>query len=309
MKITIAGILTTLIASVTAYAAPPQRTFIASNGNDAADCSRSTPCRNFLAAVNAVAPGGEVIVLDSAGYGPVTLVKSVSIIAPTGVYAGVTAFSGATAIDIGAGATDSITLRGLTLNGLGAQNGIRILTAKDVHVSECMISGFDGASNSAGIAMLPNGTAQLHVRDSVLKRNAYGLYSASQTFSSTANVSVSRVRMETNSQDGMYLTDGTYASVTESIAAGNAGTGFHLVNNTYLANLVITNSVASHNSYGIASQGTAGAHLYMSGSSADHNDFVGFATFGTAGFASLGNNMAQSNGTDVNVPLTAITPD
>ncbi|MEO8674060.1 MAG: hypothetical protein ABI569_00675, partial [Casimicrobiaceae bacterium] len=70
-------------------AATAQRTFVASNGVDNPVCSIASPCRGFAAAVAATSAGGEVIVLDSAGYGTVTISQAVSIIAPAGVYAGV----------------------------------------------------------------------------------------------------------------------------------------------------------------------------------------------------------------------------
>jgi len=63
-------------------AATAQRTFVASTGNDAAPCSLAQPCRGFARAITQTNAGGEVIVLDSAGYGPVTITKSVSLIAP-----------------------------------------------------------------------------------------------------------------------------------------------------------------------------------------------------------------------------------
>ena len=56
-----------------------QRTFVASTGNDANNCSRANPCRNFQRAHDVVAAGGEVIALDSAGFGTVNINKSVTI--------------------------------------------------------------------------------------------------------------------------------------------------------------------------------------------------------------------------------------
>ena len=80
--------LSGLAASNTAMALP-QRTFVASTGNDLNSCILTAPCRGFAHAITQTNLGGEVIVLDSAGYGPVTITQSVSIIAPAGVYAGV----------------------------------------------------------------------------------------------------------------------------------------------------------------------------------------------------------------------------
>jgi hypothetical protein len=71
-----------------------QRTFVsAGSGSDANPCSRALPCRSFGTAIGQTDSGGEVVVLDSGGYGPVTVTQSVAIIAPPGVHAAVTAFS------------------------------------------------------------------------------------------------------------------------------------------------------------------------------------------------------------------------
>ena len=78
-----------------------QRTFVSGAGNDANPCSRTAPCRTFGAAMAQTNAGGEVYVLDSAGYGPFTINKSVSIVAPLGVTAGISVFSG-DGIDINA---------------------------------------------------------------------------------------------------------------------------------------------------------------------------------------------------------------
>src|SRR6185369_1612428 len=105
--------------------APPgtaQRTFVASNGNDANPCSIAAPCRSFDAAIAKTSSGGEVIVLDSAGYGFVVITQPVSIIAPPGVYAGVSVFSG-TGIVVNP-VLGKVTLRGLTINSLGGTIGI-----------------------------------------------------------------------------------------------------------------------------------------------------------------------------------------
>jgi hypothetical protein len=48
---------------------PAARTFVASTGSDSDPCSRVDPCRTFQAAVDATAAGGEVVALDSAGFG------------------------------------------------------------------------------------------------------------------------------------------------------------------------------------------------------------------------------------------------
>lgn len=58
-----------------------QRTFLASFGLDTKNGQPATSCRSFAAALAPTNAGGEIIMLDSAGYGPVSINKSVSIIA------------------------------------------------------------------------------------------------------------------------------------------------------------------------------------------------------------------------------------
>src|SRR5512138_668523 len=71
-----------------------QRTFVSTSGVNNPACSLAAPCRDFAAAIAATSVNGEVIVLDSGGYGPVTITQSASIIAPPGVYAGISVSAG-----------------------------------------------------------------------------------------------------------------------------------------------------------------------------------------------------------------------
>src|SRR5262252_7389517 len=93
------------VLSLTSASAQVQRTFVSGGGNDANPCSRTAPCRTFTQALMGTSPGGEVVVMDSAGYGAFAVAHAVSITAPPGVYAGISVFSG-DGIDINAGASD-----------------------------------------------------------------------------------------------------------------------------------------------------------------------------------------------------------
>lgn len=88
----VAAIAAATVATDT-LAAPAQRTFVRSDGADANTCSIAQPCRSFAAALGKTAAEGEIIVLDSAGYGAVIINQSVAIIAPSGIYAGISVFS------------------------------------------------------------------------------------------------------------------------------------------------------------------------------------------------------------------------
>src|SRR5262249_17771860 len=138
-------------------------------------------------------PGGEVIVLDSAGYGPVTIAKAVSLIAPPGVYAGISVFSG-NGIDIQAGSSDTVILRGLTVNNQGSTgSGIRFLSGGTLHVESCVVSGFTGGVGSQfGVSF--NGPGVLEVKDSIMRGNSDGIFV--QAISGTALAAIDQVRLE-----------------------------------------------------------------------------------------------------------------
>jgi len=163
------------ILTSTGAMASAQRTFVASYGspaNTVFNCSITKPCRAFSDAISVTTASGEVIVLDSAGYGPVSITQSVSIIAPAGIYAGITVFTG-TGVDIHNTSTSvNVALRGLTINGQGGQNGIAYyaVLGSSLLVDDCNVSGMAAYGIYAGG---PN--SQLRVRNTVLRNNLYGV--------------------------------------------------------------------------------------------------------------------------------------
>ena len=120
LTVVVAGFVA--IAASAPHALAAQRTFVHSSplGNDANtafNCSLVAPCRSFNAAISVTDPGGEVVILDTAGYGPMTINKSIKVIGPSGVYGGISVLGGVgppppptTGIVINAGDTDVITL-------------------------------------------------------------------------------------------------------------------------------------------------------------------------------------------------------
>ncbi len=141
------------------------QTYVASSGSDAntaSDCARSTPCRNFTAALGVTDAGGEIIVLDSGSYNPVSINKSVAVIAPPGVYAGIPVSSGAGIEVTATGA--NVRLRGLTLRGAGGVNGIAMSVTGTLLIENCVISGFTNAGLSTGSSGVSVSTRVLNSR-------------------------------------------------------------------------------------------------------------------------------------------------
>ena len=217
-----ASALALVLCSVTLpSSATIQRTFVSSLGLDTNTCARDQPCRNFAAAIAQTTAGGEIVVLDSAGYGPVTVSKSIQITSPLGVYAGITGFTGA-ALSITAAASDAVVVRGLSLTGLGASVGIDVNAASRVWVEGCVISGFQGN----GIRAFPTTTLELYVRDTTVRN---GGFTGIATFgmSTVVTVSIEHCRLEHNALAGLDVYEGSRVTARDTVAAGGAA-GFRL---------------------------------------------------------------------------------
>src|SRR5215469_7304339 len=117
----VATVITVALAS--AALASASRTFVSGSGNDAnsaANCPQGSPCRSFQAAYNVTSSGGEIIALDSAGYGTLTINGPVSIIGA--LIASVQVPANGIGIAINAGATDVVILKNIQINGGNAAN-------------------------------------------------------------------------------------------------------------------------------------------------------------------------------------------
>jgi len=211
-----------LVLLLGALIAPPafglaQRTFVASFGNDANPCSLALPCRGFNAAIAQVVSGGEVIVLDSAGYGPMAITQSVSIIAPAGVYAGISVITPTNTVGVSInGAGIKVVLQNIAINALGGTYGIQVVQAAEVDVNACTISNFVGAGIFSAAA-----NAKLNVRDSLVRdNNGPGVWLAAST-----RTVLERVRVVRNASFGITADSAADVSVKRSVVAANGATG------------------------------------------------------------------------------------
>jgi len=209
--------------------ATAQRTFVASYGVDSNPCTLVSPCRSFGVAIGQTTAGGEVVVLDSAGYGPVTITQAVTIGAPPGIYAGVSVTSG-TGVTVNPGAAAKVTLRGLTVNGLGGATGIQLQSAAALYLDQMNVGGFAGGG-AIGLNTATGATSSaLFIKDSAFHDNATGLKTA--TTGGTLTLGIERTMFERNAigADIQGTTLGTIRSSTfaaggTGISVGSAGSG------------------------------------------------------------------------------------
>lgn len=285
------SILAALTAS-DAAGALPQRTFVSPDGNDANLCTLVAPCRTLQRGHDVVADGGDLVILGSAGYGPLMVFHSINILAPDGVYGGISVTSG-DGIFVSAG-NATLLLRGLTLNGNGtAGRGIYFGPSGVLSVENCKISGFTdtGISSTA---------TQTFVKDSFVRGNDTGIAIGG------GHGTIDNVRAE-NNRIGMRVDTPATATIRNSVAAGNSAHGFFAFSAPGAAIQAVLNlqdSVASNNVVGIEERFSI---AMLSNSTFTGNTDTGVAALG--GFVySRQNNTVFNNTTDVAATITPLPP-
>ena len=270
------------------------RVFVsARTGNDSNSCDNVvTPCQTFAGAVLQLNPGGEAIVLDSGGYGPVTITKALTIEAPPGVLAFIHPPSG-DAITINAGASDKVVLRGLVLN-VGSGNGINVNTVGSLLVQDCTISGF----NFNGIRMGTPGN--LDVWKTNVKSCSVGI--EVNNTSGTVKASIDRCQLDGNSVGFRSRAVGSGKAVTtatNTTANNNSSDGWVCgeTDGTDILNLEFC--TGSGNGFeGIrGNSSNAASVVRYSNCVFSNNSHFGVARFNNGTFESRTSNTFANNGT------------
>jgi len=318
-----------MLLSVSTFA-QNNRSAVSLTGNDLASCTVPDPCRTFDVAISKTNSGGEVIVLSSAGYGPFTVTKAVSIISPPAYHAAIAPTSG-DAITINVD-NALIVVRGLTLNGaLGGTNGITFTGATTVsnttlYIENCAISGF----GFNGVNFARNGV--LFVSDTTVRQSSNaGIYVNGNT-GLPSHAMINHALLEANNTAGI-LVDNAIVTIRDSVAAGSVqGEGFWArasINGT-TADLSADNCAATNNgdtgfaagggggsarlavSNSVASSNVSGIYSAINGIvRASHNSVMlnGTGLVQASGvFESAGNNAVRGNSANTSGTITPFTP-
>src|SRR5437762_8728152 len=262
------AILLGLFLQVTLAQAQLARTHVSSeNGNDANDCARLTPCRTFQAAHDKTLPAGEITVLDPGGYGAVTITKTISIINDGVGEAGLLVSGGLGGITINAGASDAVSLRGLTVKGIGFGGGNSVVfnSGKSLTIENCAIRNLDGTFPlGRGIAFVPTVSSSLAVSNTVIADNSFAGIDVRPSGTTLAvRATLNRVEFYGNgfagfNGTGSGTTGGTIdATVVDSVSAraNNFGFRLELFPGQTVGRLSIVRSVSANNGTGIVATG------------------------------------------------------
>ena len=202
-------------SSVPAWALSP-RVFVSGSGTDTGPCSVNAPCRNFTYAIGQVSAGGEIVALDTAGYGTVTIAKSVTVLAAPGAIAFIAASSG-TAVTINAGANDVVTLRGLSLTSVGATIGIDFQSGFNLNVERCVVKQFAIGIRFSRTA--DGAQPRIQVVESAFRNNNTGVQISDTV--PWAFLTVANSTFIGNITQGVLAADNSRVAISESVFAGN----------------------------------------------------------------------------------------
>lgn len=299
-KSILTGAILAGLLSTHAFAAN-NRTWISGKGVDQAGCGPvATPCRTLQYAHDNTNAGGEINVLDPAGYGSVAINKAISIINDGVGTAGVLATSG-NAITINAGSSDAVILRGLTIEGAKtAENGIYAQGVGSLTIANCTVQSF----TNRGINDSSTFNGALRIFNTTVAGNHDGILilplgSAVNSFDAVLDHVIST----DNDSNGLQLagdggtSSGTFRlTVANSLLSSNRGRGASLYSGTLQINAVFTDNVFSMNPTAAFLGGSSPTVASFGRNTIAHND-TGIANFGTAN--TFSNNQFQNNGTDV----------
>jgi hypothetical protein len=215
-------------------------TWVSSTGVDTGNCNLAAPCRTFQYAHDHTAAGGEIDVKDAGRFGALSITKSISIVA-AGFQAGMSVAANTIGIAVNAGTTDTVIIRGLTIDGHGlGYDGISATQAGLLVIRDCVIQGMTGAGiRLVSATILP----KVGIVNVVAQHNAYGVYKTGTYLSGAA-------------ADARIVS----LSIAGSAITGNA-TGLYLRGDD---TLVDASSVEYNSTYGIDDQGsiTLGASVF-----------------------------------------------
>lgn len=250
---------TFLLAAASLAHAQATRTWVSGTGDDVNPCSRTAPCLTFAGAISKTAINGEMNVLDPAGYGTVTITKSMTIDG-TGTFASILA-SGTTGVSINLTSlladdpNKIVRLRGLSLNGAGfsgtagTRTGLRGITVSTANTSQPKVIiediVIDGFVNE-GVRFVADG-GEMVIKNSSIRNNGTAGVRVDSNGANRVYLTIDNTHMDINVQEGLRLEDNVFATVTSSHASNNGLNGFVVTPATIPSELNLYSSTAANN--------------------------------------------------------------
>jgi Right handed beta helix region len=269
------------------------RTWVSGVGDDANPCSRTAPCKTFAGAISKTAAGGEINCLDPAGFGGVTITKAITIDCVHTV-GGVLA-AGTNGVNVHAGGSDRIILRGLDINGVGSGlTGIVLTSGGSLHVEDSVISGMQNGIN------IVSGN-EVYIKNTYIRNNSnIGVLISS---GGSVNVVIEKTTVE-NQTHGLYAGPNARVITRGSVYSGHSNIGILALGGGSAADVNVDNCIVSNNGVGLYSSGAQA--IIRAAASVISGNNAGVTADGSGIVATYLNNKLQGNTWDggFNLELT-----
>jgi hypothetical protein len=206
-------------------------TFVSATGSDANTCgSASVACLTFARALTQTTAGGSIVVLTPGSYGPLTIDKAVTIFGNGMAIINSSTGSPVSGIVVAAGASDIVTIRGVSITlRQTAANGISLTSGAALHVEDCLIEGAGGGSAKNGIHFAPAADAELFVSNTTISNSSNRGLNIIPS-GGTARATIRRLRSVSNGGVGIVLNSTTAgnirATISDSVTSENGSGGF-----------------------------------------------------------------------------------
>lgn len=271
-------------------------------GNDGNNCDRPTPCATYQGAYNNTDAGGEITCVDTGNFGGLTIAHSITVDCEAAHGSSFNTFGISTA------ATDTVVLRGLDFDAVGAtQNntcdslGLIYDTGAGVlHLQKMKLNHWTGG---CAVSFIPTGPASLTVSDSDITDNGNSGTKAAVYIKPASGVQASVVIDHSRIQNNYFgiIADGTAggtirATISNSVVSGNTEDGIAATSSGSAVWLVVDQSEVAGNAYGLAAGGS-GAEIVARNTHVFSNN-VGLYTHNGGTLYSYGNNSVNGNATN-----------
>lgn len=211
-----------VLATCTLVQAQATRTWVSGVGDDVNPCSRTAPCKTFAGAISKTATNGEINCLDPAGYGAVTITKSITIDCEDTQGSILAAGTTGVIVNMAAGdAKKAFRLRGVSINGAGTGTfGIRVLTnLSTLTLQEVVIDGFVNHGISVETSA---GNLKALIDHTTIRNNSGHALNSFIIGAATTNYAITNSTLSFNGQNGLNLADTNVVAISDSVINGNA---------------------------------------------------------------------------------------
>jgi hypothetical protein len=293
------GLIAAACLSAGSAHAQLSRTWVASNGDNTANCGRANPCQSLQTAHDKTNAGGEINCVDNGDFGSVLINKSITIDCG-GAFYGDSSSPFIFRINTPGG---NVKLRNVTMNGLNGfgATGIDIIAAASVFIENCSIVGFR-ITPGTGIKFAPSSAVtNLVVNDCSINDNGTagggGGLVIQPTGSGSTRAFIVNSRLAKNSLglvvDGSGSTERSVVQINDSHVANSDMNGITVIQ----AGMVVNRTVSQNNS-GNGILANTGALVHLGSSTVTGNAVTGLVTNGGGQILSYQNNQVSGNTVD-----------